>query len=345
MSDLQTPIDALLAEGFAAGMKTWDGQFFHRELNGDEEIAVYVTERTFPANTSGMNIWLQDSRNARPKHREDVLMADSDDPATDMLDRIACLEAFTADSLVEAVCTIQKRLGRSYSDVAHKAFPPDDPKAHKQYHRLQEYLEAERRRVAVGDPAQRRATIPALDGKVTPGLIYQASGFGLADEKPGFTRRTRSLRDQGQEIWVSRIETFDSVPRTQAGPSEGYVVSFCEEADAGIGFHHHIPEDEGGLVDQERAYMLAAAVEASRKPFVADGAEFLATVLSGERNNGHTVKKAFDMVHEDRYEELGAGDDELLWWQFMDDLHERTYGFSYEVENFLEPEREAAPAM
>ncbi|MHA6345932.1 hypothetical protein [Roseivivax sp. CAU 1761] len=350
MSDLQEAIDALVREGFEPALSTPEGRFFRREIGPDDEISVHVTSRAFPKNEPGLNIWLQDPRNARPKYREDVFVGEAKDLVSEMLDHVACLRAHAAGTTVKAVSILQSRLGGAYSDFAHPEFPSEDPEPHRDYARVQRYMFAQRRRLGAdptsgaGEQTPAAGAIPDLAGKVTPGKMYKNASFRLADVKSGFAKYDRQLEDVAQELSVAHISSFADICESDAVPSEGYVVTVYDEASHGVSFQHHLPEDEGGFVDQERAFMLAAAVEASRKSFVADGAEFLATYLCGAEAKDAAFH-AFEMLNEDRYEALGEGADELLWWQFADGLHERVFGFSYDVESLVDPEFEATPMV
>lgn len=343
MSDLQAAIDTLTSEGFVAGMKTPQGCFYHRAVNSDDEIAVHVTSQAFPTDRPGVNIWLQDSRNARGKYREDVLFSEADDPQADMLDHIACLEAFAADTTEEAIAIIDRRLGGFYSDSFGSVFPTGGDRAHKDYHRVKGYMDRRRQRPsATTPPFNMGSEVPDLRGKVTPAKMHISSGFQLASVRPGIATYERMVTQATQMILVTHVSNFDPSLMPAALEGEGYLVSLYDEASHGVSFSHRIREDDGSLVDQERAFMLAAAVEASQKPTAVEGARVLANYLTGEDTSDRVEAMAFEMIC---YEGLGAGAEELFWWQLLDDLHERTYGFSYGVEKFMKMDPEPAPAM
>ncbi|ANT62861.1 hypothetical protein AYJ57_20445 (plasmid) [Salipiger sp. CCB-MM3] len=186
--------------------------------------------------------------------------------------------------------------------------------------------------------------MPDVFKKVTPGKVSKYLDFKAADTYRGFSSRTRRLQNGEIELAVAHLEYFDSVEPNEVIPSEGHTVLLFDEKSHEVLFRKHLPESGDPFVDQEKAYLLAAAVEASRMSFVADGAEFLTSYLAGERVDPDLAEMAFDLVREDQFEALGEGDDELLWAEFADALHEKIHGFAYDMETALLPAA-AGPVM
>lgn len=338
MSEFQKYIDMLTQRGFYEGMTSHDGQFLHKEVDDTDEICIHLTTKTFPANKPGANIWLQDPRNARPKFREDVLIGSHADFERELLDRIVGFEVVKAKSTLEAVCRIHKRMGVMYGTMEHKAFPAHDPAPHRLHDRVKDYMDASRLANALDSNARvDGATMPDLKRVVTPGKVSRLTDFSPPHQVPGFAERKKKINDGAFELTVAHLEFFDGVVPSDATPSEGHYVVLYDEADEKVAFRHHLEPTEDVALDQERAYLIAAAVEASRKSFVADGAEFLADYFTSEHASVAAAEMAFDLVREDRFEDLGEGDDELLWVEFADELHERIHGFSYDMESVLAP--------